>query len=166
MRVPGSAQVLEARRRRAVALVRRGLSLNAAARRIGCAASSVMRWWRGFRKAGAAALQVRRATGRPPRLSGRQRQALLKQLLRSPVAHGYRTELWTTKRIAEVIERRFGVRYHPDHVGRLLAQCGWSCQKPERRARERDEEAIARWKRRRWPRVKKTPYGWGPTSSS
>ena len=71
-----------------------------------------------------------------------------------------------TALIVEVIERRYGVRYHRNHVRRLLAQCGWSCQKPERRARERDEQAIARWKRSTWPRATKTPFGWGPTSSS
>lgn len=166
MRVPGSAGVLELRRRRALALVQEGLSLNAAARRIGCAASSVMRWLRAFRRRGPEGLKVRRASGRPPRLSARRRQQLLQQLLRGPMAHGYPTDLWTTQRIAEVIERRYGVRYHRNHVSRLLAQCGWSCQKPERRARERDEQAIARWKRHTWPRVKKTPFGWGPTSSS
>jgi transposase len=166
MRVPGSAGVLEARRRRALTLVRQGLSLNAAARRIGCAASSVMRWVRAFRQQGRAGLKVRSAPGRPPRLTTRQRQGLLQQLLRGPMAHGYPTQLWTTQRIAEVIERRYGVRYHRNHVSRLLAQCGWSCQKPARRARERDEQAIARWKRNAWPRVKKTPFGWGPTSPS
>ena len=166
MRVPGSAKVLESRRGRALALVQQGLSLNAAARRIGCAASSVMRWLRAFRRHGPAGLEVRRASGRPPRLSSRQRQLLIKQLLRGPKAHGFRTDLWTTQRIADVIERRYAVRYHRNHVSRLLAQCGWSCQKPERRARERDEAAIARWKRTGWPQVKKTPFGWGPTSSS
>lgn len=166
MRMPGSAEVLESRRRRALTLVQGGLSLNAAARRIGCAASSVMRWVRAFRRRGPEGLKVRRASGRPPRLSAWRRQLLLKQLLRGPMAHGYPTNLWTTQRIAEVIERRYGVRYHRNHISRLLAQCGWSCQKPERRARERDEPAIARWKRNAWPRVKKTPYGWGPTSSS
>jgi transposase len=166
MRLPGSAKVLESRRRRALALVKQGLSLNAAARRIGCAASSVMRWLAAFRRHGEAGLAVRPAPGRPPRLSTRQRERLLRELLRGPMAHGYRTELWTTQRIAEVIERKFGVRYHRDHVGRLLAGCGWSCQKPERRARERDEAAIARWKRTRWPRVKRGPFGWGPISPS
>jgi transposase len=166
MRLPGSAGVLESRRRRALALVQQGLSLNGAARRIGCAASSVMRWLRAFRRGGPEGLKVRPASGRPPRLSARRRQQLLKQLLRGPMAHGYPTDLWTTQRIAEVIERRYGVRYHRNHVSRLLAQCGWSCQKPERRARERDEQAIARWKRNVWPRVKKTPFGWGPTSFS
>ena len=166
MRLPGSATVLEARRRKALVLSKQGLSLNAVARRIGCAASSVMRWLRAFRERGPDGLKVRPASGRPPRLAVRQRQQLLRQLLRGAMAHGYPTQLWTTQRIAEVIERRFGVHYHRDHIGRLLAQCGWSCQKPERRARERDEQAIARWKRNSWPRVKKTPFGWGPTSSS
>src|SRR5262245_38282068 len=115
MRLPGSAKALEARRRRAVMLVRQGLSLNAAARQIGCAAVSVMRWWRAFRRGGDQALKVKRTPGRPPRLSRRQQQALLKALLRGAGAHGYRTELWTTQRIAEVIEHKFGVRYHRNH---------------------------------------------------
>src|SRR5437867_572512 len=166
MRLPGSATVLEARRRRALALVQQGLSLNGAARRLGCAASSVMRWVRAHRRHGEAGLRVRPAPGRPRRLTARQESRLLRELLRGAPAHGYATDLWTTQRIAEVIERRFGVRYHRDHVGRLLAQCGWSCQKPERRARERDEAAIARWKRTRWPRVKRGHFGWGPISPS
>ena len=166
MRLPGSAAVLESRRRKALALSKQGLSMNAVARRLGCAASSVMRWLRTFHRHGPAGLTARPVSGPPPRLSARRRQGLLKQLLRGPMAHGYPTQLWTTQRIAEVIERRYGVRYHRNHVSKLLAQCGWTCQKPERRARERDEQAIARWKRNSWPRVKKTPFGWGPTSSS
>jgi transposase len=166
MRLPGSAKVLETRRRKALALVWQGLSLNAAARRLGCAASSVMRWVSAHRRHGEAGLKVRPAPGRPRRLSARQEARLLRELLRGPLAHGYGTDLWTTQRIAEVIERKFGVRYHRDHVGRLLARCGWSPQKPERRARERDEAAIERWKRTRWPRVKRGLSGWGPTSSS
>lgn len=81
------------------------------------------------------------------------------------MAHGYRTELWTTQRIADPIERSLGVHYHRNHVGKLLHQLGWSHQKPERRAIERNEAAIAEWKRSVWPRVKKTPQGWQPTSS-
>ncbi|HEX9842176.1 MAG TPA: IS630 family transposase [bacterium] len=166
MRPLGSAKVLEARRRKALALVRDGLSFNAAAQCLGCAPSSVMRWVRAVQRGGAAALRVRPTPGRPPRLTGRQRGRLLTLLLRGPLAQGYRTDLWTTQRIAEVIEAHFGVTYHRDHIGRLLAACDWSYQKPERRALERDEPAIARWKRTRWPQVKKTPHGWGPTSSS
>ena len=166
MRLPGSAEVLEARRRRALALVQQGLSLNAAARRLGCAASSVMRWVAAHRRHGAAGLKVRSAPGRPRRLTARQEARLLRELLRGAQAHGYGTALWTTQRIAEVIERTFGVRYHRAHVGRLLARNDWSPQKPERRARERDEAAVERWKRTRWPRVKRGLSGWGPTSSS
>jgi len=80
-------------------------------------------------------------------------------LQRGPPAAGYPTELWTLKRMAEVIEKKFGVRYHPGHVWRLLASLGWSCQKPERRARESDEAAIERWRRERWAHIKKRPQG-------
>jgi transposase len=82
------------------------------------------------------------------------------------LAHGYKTNLWTTARISELISREFGISYHRDHVGRLMHSLGWSHQKPETRAAERDEEAIDRWKREDWPRVKKTLRGWAPTSSS
>lgn len=166
MRLPGAAPVLEARRRRALALVTQGLSYNAAARRLGCAPSSVMRWMTAHRRHGDDGLKVRAAPGRPRRLTARQEARLLRELLRGAAALGYATELWTTQRIAEVIKRLFGVRYHRDHVGRLLARCGWSPQKPERRARERDEAAIAHGTRTRWPRVKRGRVGWGPTSSS
>lgn len=155
MRVPGSSKVLESRRRRALALVQQGLSLNAAARRLGCAPSSVMRWMQAHDRLGDAGLKVRQASGRPRRLTARQEARLLRELLRGAMVHGYGTDLWTTKRIAEVIERKFGVRYHRSHVSRLLARNDWSPQKPERRARERDEVAIGEWKRTRWPGVKR-----------
>jgi transposase len=77
-------------------------------------------------------------------------------LLRGAPAWGFETDLWTTRRIARVIHREFGVTLHRAHVGRVLTALNWSCQKPERRALERDEGAIARWKRYRWTRVKKT----------
>jgi len=82
---------------------------------------------------------------------------LAEHLQNGPQAHGYATALWTTERIARLIHRQFGVRYHRDHVGRLLGQMGWSCQRPTGRARERKEEEIARWKRVEWPRIKKKP---------
>jgi transposase len=158
--------VLEGRRRQALALLDDGLSLNAVARRLGCAPSSVMRWRNVVRRQGARGFEVRTSPGRPPKLTARQRRQLVRLLLQGPLAQGYRTDLWTTARVAEVIQRHFGIRYHPDHVGRLLHALDWSPQKPERRALQRDDAAIARWKRTDWPRVKKTPRGWGPTSSS
>jgi len=162
-RLKGGADLLEDRRRRALALWDTGLSLNEVGRRVGCAPSSVMRWLRARRRGGPDALRVRFSPGRPLKLGLSQRRRLLKFLLQGPQAHGYRTQLWTTARIAEVIRREFGVDYHRDHVGRLMHSLSWSPQKPETRALERDEEAIARWKRKRWPRIKKTPRGWAPT---
>jgi transposase len=87
---------------------------------------------------------------------------LLRLLLKGAPAYGYRTQLWTTARIAEVIGREFGVRYHRDHVGRLMHSLNWSPQKPEARALECDEEAVQRWKQKDWPRIKKTLAGWAP----
>jgi len=165
MRPRGPAALLEDRRRRALRLLGQRLSLNEIARRIGCAASSVLRWRNAWKKGGPQALKVRFSPGRPPRLSVRQKQRLLRLLLEGPMAHGYRTDLWTTARIAEVIRRQFGVRYHPDHIGRLMHQLGWSHQRPARRACERDEAKIEHWKKKEWPRVKKTPGGWAPISS-
>ncbi len=166
MRPQGSPQSLEERRRRVVAFLKQKLSLHEIARRIGCHASSVLRWRNALRAGGLKALRAKPAPGRPPRLTAAQKTRLVHLLRAGAMAHGYRTELWTTQRIAELIARHLGVQYHRNHVGKLLHQLGWSPQKPERRAVERDEAAIARWKREEWPRVKKTPRGWVPTSSS
>ena len=157
---------MESRRRQGLRLLDEGRSLNEVGRLLGCAPSSILRWRERRRQGGAKALKVRYSPGRPLKLSIGDRNHLVRELLRGAMAHGYRTELWTTARIAEVIRRQFGIRYHRGHVGRLLASLGWSHQKPERRAVERNEEAIERWKRKDWPRVKKTLHGWGPTSSS
>jgi transposase len=99
-------------------------------------------------------------------LKAAQQRRLLRVLLKGPLAHGYNTNVWTTARIAEVISSEFGVNYHRDHVGRLMHSLNWSHQKPEKRAVERNEAAIEQWKRKDWPRVKKTLLGWVPISSS
>lgn len=155
MRPPGSPTQLEARRRRAVALLQSGLGVREVARRVGSSASSVTRWKAMVKRGGARALRAKPQPGRPARLSARQRKQLLALLLKGAAAHGYGTDLWTLPRVAAVIERAFGVHYHPAHVWKILRGCNWSPQKPERRARERDEDAIARWRRRRWPHIKK-----------
>ena len=124
---------------------------------------SVMRWRDARRRGGSGALRVRFSPGRPLKLDAAERKRLVRLLLKGSTAYGYRTNLWTTARIAELVEREFGVRYHRDHVGRLMHSLGWSAQKPERRALERDEKEIARWKQKEWPRIKKTLRGWAPT---
>ena len=90
-------------------------------------------------------------------MTPKQKERLSRLLLDGPRIHGYSTDLWTRKRVAQVIGKRIGVRYHPGHVSRLLHQLGWTPQKPERRAYERDEAAIRRWIEKDWPRIKKSP---------
>lgn len=157
MRPHGSPESLERRRRRAIKLLAEGLAPVEVAHTLGVDRRSVRRWRASFEAHGVAALAAKRAPGRPPKLSLRQRQQLERCLLKGAGAFGYHTDLWTCPRVADLIQHRFSVRYHVDHIGRLLRSMGWSPQKPERRARERDEQLIQRWVKRDWPRVKKTP---------
>ena len=108
-------------------------------------------------------MHVRFSPGRPLKLRPRQLQRRIKLLLKGPMARGYRTNLWTTARIALLIDEEFGVDYHPHHLGRLMHRLQRTHQKPERRAIECDDEAVRPWKRREWPRIKKKPLGWAPT---
>jgi transposase len=166
MRPFGSAELLECRRRQAMELLDYGLSLNEVARRLHCHASSVMRWRDARRTGGDAGLKPKPTPGRPAKLTRKQHDRLVRLLLKGAMAHGYRTELWTTARIADLIEEKFAVRYHRDHIGRLMASLGWTYQKPEKRALEHNDAAIEEWKRTEWRRIKKTPSGWRPISSS
>ncbi len=100
-------------------------------------------------------MDAKRVPGRPSKLDPKRRAQLERLLLRGSEAAGFSTPLWTCPRVAAVVRREFGVRYHVDHVGRVLRALGWSPQKPERRARERDEAAIQRWVKVEWPRIKK-----------
>ena len=155
MRPFGSPADLEARRRRAVALLETGLGVREVARQIGCSPASVSRWQAEVRARGPDGLRPKPASGRPPRVTARQRATLLRLLLKGAKTHGFSTDLWTLPRVATVIARTFGVTYHPAHVWKILRGEGWSCQKPERRAKERDEAAIQRWRMERWPHIKK-----------
>jgi transposase len=163
-RPKGSAEVIEARRRQALRLLDQGYSLGEVGRMTGCAASSVMRWRDARTRGGKQALKVRPTPGRPSELNDRDRRRIVQRLLKGAMANGFATELWTTTRVAQVIHKCCGIQYHRSHVARLLHELGFSCQKPERRALERDEARIEQWKRRDWPRVKKTLRGWVPIS--
>ena len=162
MRPEGSPAELERRRLRAVDWIEAGCSLNEVARRMGCNASSVMRWRDAFRRGGRQALRPKPTPGRPPRLTRRQKLRLIRYLLKGSLTYGYRTDMWTTLRVAELIRNKFGIHYHRDHVGKLLHSLDWTCQKPEKRATQRDEAAIDAWKQQDWPRIKKTQRGWVP----
>jgi transposase len=155
MRPKGSAVELEARRRQAVVLLQDGKSNTEVARLVGADLSSVKRWKRAVATGGLTALAAKPNRGRSPKLSPAQRQELANIVRAGPLAAGFRTNLWTCRRVAEVVRQRFGVVYHPDHVGRVLHALGFTQQKPQRRASERDEVAIEQWRKRAWPRTKK-----------
>jgi len=163
MRPNGNQKQLEKRRRHAIELLERGMNLSAVAATIGCSVSSVHLWREQMRRGGLQALTSKPVPGRPPKLKAGQKRRLLRILLKGPSSCGYPTELWTTRRVAEVIKDRFGVDYHPNHLWRFLTKLGWSCQKPEKRARERNEAEIERWKRYRWPHIKKSQKTWSPS---
>jgi transposase len=142
MRPVGTAEELQRRRLRAVELVEQGESPDDVARFLGCGRSSVYTWVK-LAKQSLGALAARPHPGPKPRLSDAQLAELEALLLKGAVAHGWRTELWTAARVAELIERHFKIRFHPEHVRKLLRRrLRWTSQKPQRRARERDEAAI------------------------
>jgi transposase len=146
---------LEVRRRIAGRMLKQGYGPSAVAEAVGASLSSVKRWQKAVQDGGLKALCAKPHPGKKPRLDQSQKQQLVTILLAGPRACGYSTDLWTCSRVREVIANRFEVEYHADHVWKLLRSLGWSCQKPEQRARERDEQAIRRWRRRDWPRIKK-----------
>jgi transposase len=157
---------LEQRRLRAARLLEKGLSQAEVARRVGVHRQSLSRWAQQLEKAGRAGLEQAGRAGRKPRLSAADLERIERALQRGPEAFGYDTGLWTSARVADLIEQQCGIAYHPGHVWRLLWQLGWSCQRPTGRAIERDEQAIAQWKRQRWPEIKKKPKNKGSSSSS
>jgi transposase len=129
------------------------------ARMVGAAVGAVWQWRETFRREGTDGLVAKPAPGRPPKLSPQQRQRLPQLLAVGAQHYGYPNDLWTTRRIAAVIQRELKVDYHPAQVSRILHDLGWSCQKPERRAVERNQAAIDRWKRSRWVEIKKKRAG-------
>lgn len=157
MRPLGSPEQLEARRMRAIALLRGGRMPVEVAKEVGVDRRSVRRWNAAYRRNGDTGIQAKPASGRPARLTPGQKSRLERWLLKGAQAVGFSTDLWTCPRVAQVIRERMGVSYHVDHVCRILHGLGWSPQRPARRAIERDEAAIQNWIRVEWPRIKKKP---------
>ena len=146
---------LEARRRRAVEMVLSGRGVAEVARLVGVCSRSVSRWVGMHVAGGDAGLDSKPQKGPRPGLSPADLARLEDELLKGPRAHGFPTELWTLSRVAKVIECHFDIAYHPCHVWKVLRRMGWSAQKPERRAREQDEEAVREWREKEWPRIKR-----------
>ena len=146
----------EGRRFRAFELKQQGWSQQRIAEALGVSKGAVSQWMKRAREGGGVeALKRQPAPGARPRLSEHQRHKVAELLARGAEAHGFRGEVWTCERVAIVIRREFGVSYHPAHVSRLLKKLRLSLQKPERRADQRDEEAIDNWKDKKWPSLKK-----------
>lgn len=155
MRPQGTSQQLQKRREHAICLWKEGKTPASIARALSASRSSVSRWLQAFERQGPRGLAAKPIPGRTPHLSAKQKQRLERLLCKGALATGYKTDLWTLKRIAKLLKHHFGIQYHPAHVWKVLQQLGWSCQKPERRATQRDEAAIAHWKRYKWPQIKK-----------
>jgi transposase len=150
---------MEKRRLRSVRLFEKGSSGAEVARRLGVARQVAHRWKRAWEVVG------KGQAGPKPKIDAAASQWVVDALLAVPKSQGYKTELWTLPRVSVLIRKLTGVRYHPGHVWRVLGSLGFSCQRPERRALERDEKAIGTWKRRSWPAIKKTPAASAASSS-
>jgi len=146
---------LERRRIKAAKLFDKGVQQSEVSRQLGVHRQSVSRWHQAWKRQGNKALRKAARAGRKPRLQPLQLEKLKEGLKEGPEALGYGTSLWTTWRVADLIERQTGHKFHPGHVWRILRSLNWSCQRPVGRAIQRDETAIRRWKRRRWPEIKK-----------
>lgn len=157
MRPFGSPQQLEQRRMQAVVLFQNGFQPVDVATKLKVDRRSARRWKAAYLKSGRKSLKAKPSLGRPPKLSAKRKSRLEELLLKGATSAGFFTDLWTCPRVAAVIEKEFRVSYHVDHIGRLLRSLGWTPQKPERRARERDEKAIKTCVRTTWPAIKKKP---------
>lgn len=157
----------EARRLRAAELFAQGRSQAEVAQELGVSRQSAKRWQDRWQQGGAQALRSRGRTGRPPNVPDDQLAQIEQALLQGARAHGFDTDLWTLGRVARVIKRLTGIAVPPTSVWRLRHQrLGWSVQRPERKAKERDEEQVARWVAHEWPRIKRGPAQNPPGSSS
>jgi transposase len=147
---------LEARRLQAAELFAQGRTQAEVAHQFGVSRQSAHVWHTRFQQGGVDALRSRGPTGPDPKLSATQLAKVEQALLQGARANGFDTDLWTLERVAVVITQLTGVRHHPGHVWVILRhRLGWSLQRPERRASERDEKAIQRWVQQEWPRIKK-----------
>jgi transposase len=156
-RTPGSSEQNETKRRKAIEIIKGGATQAEAAKQVRVILRTVQRWWKLYRDHGDEGLKSTKATGRPRRLSKRDSEKLGKILIKGAVKAGFPNELWTSKRVLTVIKSEFDVSYHANHLPRLLRSLGFSPQRPQREAAEKDREQIKKWVRHTWTRIKKKP---------
>lgn len=157
---------LERRRQQAAELFARGETQAWVARRLKASRQSVGRWYKQWRKSGVKGLQAAGRAGRKPRLTATQLQKVDAALRQGARKHGLGADLWSLPRVAAVIEKVTGEKFHPGHVWKILGALNWSVQKPTQQARERNPEKVKYWLEQRWPELKKTLGGGTPGSSS
>ena len=145
----------EGRRLRAFELKERGWKQTEIADALGVTEGAVSQWMKRAREEGVEGLRHKPPPGAPSRLSEQQRARLPELLAQGAQAHGFRGEVWTCERVAIVIRKEFGISYHPAHVSRVVRALGLSLQKPQRRAEQRNEEALDNWKEKKWPSLKR-----------
>ena len=155
MGAPRKGDWREARRRQAWELKQQGWKQTDIARALGVSEGAVSQWFKRVEQEGEAGLASRPPAGPTPKLSAAQRQQIPQLLAQGAEAHGFRGDVWTSGRRRDVIARELGVRYHKDHVRKLLREMGLSYQQPVERASQRDEAAIAAWVQERWADIKK-----------
>src|ERR1019366_4081350 len=155
MRIEGSAEVLEYRRRIAVRWILGGRTTVEVAGLLGVDPRSVRRWVATFLHDGSAALVARRVPGRPGKLTGEKELTVISWLLDSPLKHGFLTECWTAPRLVQLIAQHFDIKIHPHSLNRWLNARGFSPQKPQCFAQDRDPDAIAHWLQFDWPRIQR-----------
>lgn len=148
---------LEARRLAGYQLLQTGVPPSEVARLQGVTPAAVSKWKKQAARRGITGLKSKGPTGPKSRLTAVPRRGLERALLQGAVTHGWDNDLWTLPRVAQLLQRRWGLVYHPGHVSRLLHALGFSCQKPEGRAREQSADAVRCWRRDVWPVLKKSP---------
>ncbi len=165
MGAPSKADWREERRKRAWKLKEQGWQHKDIATALGVSEGAVSQWLKRGREQGVEALNAHPPKGVTPRLTAEQKAQIPDLLAKGAEVYGFRGDVWTARRVAEVIARTFGVRFHRDHVGRLMREAGWSRQKPIERASQRNEDAIKKWSQERWPEIKKKSTRKTPRSS-
>ena len=154
---PDPSDWREARRFRTFELKQDGWKQTDIAEALGVSEGAVSQWMKKAREEDKEALKTSPRPGRPPKLSEEERTERLPSLLeKGPEHFGFRGDVWTRKRVREVIKEEFRVEYDVSQVGRILGRIGWGRQKPDHRSDKRDEKEIEEWKEEKWPRIKKS----------
>lgn len=160
MRTRGSAAELERRRLLAVQRVSEGKTPVEVAYFLGVHPTSVRKWWRAYQKHHVAGLASKPVPGRPPKLTPAREAQVVNWLRKNPMSFGFATELWTADRVRQVIERKWGIRFHTHYLNAWLTARDITPQKPQKRPRERDDAAIQSWRRYQWPRLQNALATW------